>query len=157
RRALPGPPGALGGAGPAVRGAPAPGFQRPGDGARPRRGARGGGPLLVARADLGAGGGGRGAGRWDGPGRGAGAAAVGADLRGSPLPGALGAGAARRQLLVGLRRGHVQLPRRRGPPVKRWWLVLALLLSLGVNAGILATLAVARLQPAAAQRAAQVP
>jgi hypothetical protein len=31
--------------------------------------------------------------------------------------------------------------------VKRWWLVLALLLSLGVNVGILATIAVARLRP----------
>lgn len=41
--------------------------------------------------------------------------------------------------------------------MKRWWLVLALLLSLGVNAGILATLAVSRLRPAAAQKAAQVP
>jgi len=41
--------------------------------------------------------------------------------------------------------------------VKRWWLVLALLLSLGVNVGILATIAVARLRPAAAQKAAQPP
>ena len=41
--------------------------------------------------------------------------------------------------------------------MKRWWLVLALLLSLGVNVGILATIAVARLRPAAAQRAAQPP
>jgi hypothetical protein len=31
--------------------------------------------------------------------------------------------------------------------VKRWWLVLVLLLSLGVNVGVLATLAVARLRP----------
>jgi len=41
--------------------------------------------------------------------------------------------------------------------VKRWWLVLALLLSLGMNVGILTTVAVARLRPAAAQRAAQPP
>jgi hypothetical protein len=41
--------------------------------------------------------------------------------------------------------------------VKRWWLVLALLLSLGVNAGILATIAVARLRPAAAQKVPQGP
>jgi Heavy-metal resistance len=41
--------------------------------------------------------------------------------------------------------------------VKRWWLVLALLLSLGVNVGILATIAVARLRPAAAQKAPQGP
>jgi hypothetical protein len=32
--------------------------------------------------------------------------------------------------------------------VKRWWLVLALLLSLGMNVGILTTIAVARLRPA---------
>ena len=31
--------------------------------------------------------------------------------------------------------------------MKRWWLVLALLLSLGVNVGILSTIAVARLRP----------
>jgi hypothetical protein len=41
--------------------------------------------------------------------------------------------------------------------VKRWWLVLALLLSLGVNAGILATIAVARLRPPAAQKTPQGP
>jgi heavy-metal resistance protein len=41
--------------------------------------------------------------------------------------------------------------------VKRWWLVLALLLSLGVNLGILATIAIGRLRPPAAQRAAQPP
>jgi hypothetical protein len=41
--------------------------------------------------------------------------------------------------------------------VKRWWLVLALLLSLGVNVGILATIAVARLRPAEAQKAPQGP
>jgi hypothetical protein len=36
--------------------------------------------------------------------------------------------------------------------VKRWWLVLALLLSLGVNVGILATIAVARLRPGLLQK-----
>ena len=41
--------------------------------------------------------------------------------------------------------------------MKRWWLVLALLLSLGVNVGILATLAVARLRPAEVQKAPQGP
>jgi hypothetical protein len=41
--------------------------------------------------------------------------------------------------------------------VKRWWLVLALLLSLGVNVGILATIAVARLRPPAAQKVPQGP
>ena len=35
--------------------------------------------------------------------------------------------------------------------MKKWWLVLALLLSLGVNVGILATLAVARLRPGLVQ------
>ncbi len=44
--------------------------------------------------------------------------------------------------------------------MKRWWLVLALLLSLGVNVGILATIAVARLRPGllqGAQKALQPP
>jgi hypothetical protein len=42
--------------------------------------------------------------------------------------------------------------------VKRWWLALALLLSLGVNVGILATIAAGRLRPAtAAQKNPQGP
>jgi hypothetical protein len=41
--------------------------------------------------------------------------------------------------------------------VKRWWLVLVLLLSLGVNVGILATIAVARLRPGLAQKVPQGP
>ncbi|HTQ79700.1 MAG TPA: periplasmic heavy metal sensor [Thermoanaerobaculia bacterium] len=38
--------------------------------------------------------------------------------------------------------------------MRRWWLVLVLLLSLGVNAGILATIAVGRLKPVPQPRAA---